>query len=39
MTFSQVTLGRCAQRLGELGFQLEIVEIADSDEVLPAGAG
>ncbi|MEO3858535.1 DUF6119 family protein [Acrocarpospora sp. B8E8] len=35
MTFSQVTLARCAQRLAELGFELEVTEIADSSEVLP----
>jgi uncharacterized protein (TIGR04141 family) len=34
-TFSQVTLVRCAQRLGELEIRLEIVEISDSDKVIP----
>ena len=33
-TFSQVTLVRCAERLGELNIGLEIAEISDSDEVV-----
>jgi uncharacterized protein (TIGR04141 family) len=33
-TFSQVTLARCAQRLGELEISLEIGEIPDSEEIL-----
>jgi uncharacterized protein (TIGR04141 family) len=33
-TFSQVTLARCAERLGELNVALEITEIPESDEVV-----
>ena len=33
-TFSQVTLVRCAERLGELNIELEIVEIPDSDKIV-----
>jgi uncharacterized protein (TIGR04141 family) len=33
-TFSQVTLNRCAKRLGEMDIELEIAEIKYSDEVL-----
>jgi uncharacterized protein (TIGR04141 family) len=36
-TFSQVTLHRCAKRLGEMDIDLEIAQIADSDEVLQPG--
>jgi uncharacterized protein (TIGR04141 family) len=35
-TFSQVTLHRCAKRLGEMPIDLEITQITDSDEVLKA---
>ncbi|TQM01453.1 uncharacterized protein (TIGR04141 family) [Actinoallomurus bryophytorum] len=34
MTFSQVTLARCAQRIGELDMDLEIVEIGDSEDLI-----
>jgi hypothetical protein len=34
MTFSQVTLARCAQRIGELEMDLEIIGIDDTDEVI-----
>ncbi|MFJ2593298.1 DUF6119 family protein [Streptomyces erythrochromogenes] len=33
-TFSQVTLVRCAQRLAELGAELEVLEIKDTPKIL-----
>jgi len=37
-TFSQVTLNRCARRLGEMDIELEVTQIPYSDEVLSDSA-